>query len=1030
MQKSLSTSWQVFVGIALLLLVNIQSYAQKPEDGGDIAIEGVVVDNGTNEPIVGATVKMKNGPRGTVTSSTGRFRLEGCKPTDVIQVSFVGCKPRSFTVGKKRNFTIYLEDDATQLDQVVVTGFQKLKKNSFTGSATVVTSDELKKVNVKDAVKALQAFDPSFRIIDRSGFGSDPNKLNEINIRGASNIQRQEFDANGQALTRRTNLRDNPNMPIFMLDGFEVSVQKIYDMDINRIQSMTILKDAAATALYGSRAANGVVVVTTVPPKVGEIRIDYNTSVELTFPDLSDYNLTNAAEKLQVEKDAGLYTANDPHTQIDKDIEFNKKLNEVRRGVNTDWLSRPLRNVGNWRNDISLSGGVNSLRYMINLNYNKNGGVMKGSYRDRWGAGMMIDYRLNNWLQIQNQVTLNRTTYQNSPYGDFYNYSSYMPYEAIYGEDGSLLRALPMTGKANPLWQVQNLYNYSGRGGITDITDNFAVNLYFTPTFYLRGTFSVSQTQTETSDFKDPKDLSFQNVLSTKKGSLKISKDDQLKWNAKAELHFNQRLNEHFFNLTGGVDLQETITHPVGYEYRGFSLGTLSNPIYAATQEGKTGDTKQTVRTVGFLGAVNYTFQEIYLLDASFRLDGSSQFSSNRRFAPFASIGLGVNLHNYKFIKSLPWINTLRVRGTYGSTGKVNFSRFDVISSYQVDTSSWYYTGPATRLATMGNPNLTWELTKTLDLGFTIELFKKRFYLEAAYYHKATDRTIDQIGIRPSSGFTSYNGNVGGVLNKGFELKTNVTVYSSRDLSVVLNANLGANKNRITKLNDAIEEYNEKIRKNNRSEYGHTGGSLPPVLYYVGASTSAIYAVPSLGIDPATGTELFLKKDGTVTKEWNYNDMQVCGDANPDAQGTFGINVAYKGFYLNTTFLYAFGGQYYNNTLISKVENANIKDRNVDRRIITQRWRKVGDVSPYYGIRENATTNATSRFVQNDNYVHFNSVALGYDFGKRITSKLKLSALSVSFNASDLAKWSTVRVERGLSYPYAHTYSISIHASY
>ena len=158
--------------------------------------------------------------------------------------------------------------------------------------------------------------------------------------------------------------------------------------------------------------------------------------------------------------------------------------------------------------------------------------------------------------------------------------------------------------------------------------------------------------------------------------------------------------------------------------------------------------------------------------------------------------------------------------------------------------------------------------------------------------------------------------------------------------------------------------------------------------------------------------------------------MQVCGDANPDAQGTFGINVAYKGFYLNTTFLYAFGGQYYNNTLISKVENANIKDRNVDRRIITQRWRKVGDVSPYYGIRENATTNATSRFVQNDNYVHFNSVALGYDFGKRITSKLKLSALSVSFNASDLAKWSTVRVERGLSYPYAHTYSISIHASY
>jgi len=429
------------------------------------------------------------------------------------------------------------------------------------------------------------------------------------------------------------------------------------------------------------------------------------------------------------------------------------------------------------------------------------------------------------------------------------------------------------------------------------------------------------------------------------------------------------------------------------------------------------------------LAALNYTYDEIYLLDASFRLDGSSQFGAERRFAPFASIGLGVNMHNYDFIKRLPWINSLRLKGTYGSTGKVTFTRFDVISSYE-RAGSWYYTGPGYLLSTFGNPDLSWELTKTLDLGLSVELFKRRLYLEATYYHKATDRMIDKVKIRPSSGFASYSGNVGGVLNEGIELKGNVTVYRDKDWSVVLNANLAHNKNTITKLNPAMEEYNKKIRENYSSEGSGRGTSTPPLLYYVGASTSAIYAVPSLGIDPATGTEFFRKKDGTVTQVWNKNDMVVCGDLNPDVQGTFGINVMWRGIYLNTAFQYAYGGQAYNNTLVSKVENAKIKDENVDRRILTERWRKVGDVSAFYGIRENSVTNATSRFIQNDNYVYFNSLTLGYDFPKTIISKLKLNALSLNFNASDLARWSTVRVERGLSYPYAHTYSIGLRASY
>ena len=1021
----------VLVCLIAFLIYGSNAFGQERTPEG-VTIEGIVVDNSNNEPIVGATLRLKGGSKGTTTDLNGRFVLNGCSPHDVFVVTYIGYEPKEITVGKKRNFHVYLTENATELDQVVVTGFQELKKKSFTGSATVVTKEDLQKVNTKDAVKALQVFDPSFRVLDNLGFGSDPNQMHEINIRGASSIsQERGLDVESQRLTQHTNLRDNPNMPIFMLDGFEVDVQKIYDMDINRIQSMTILKDAAATALYGSRAANGVVVVTTVPPKAGEIRIDYNTTLELTFPDLSDYNLATADEKLQVEKDAGLYNGGN-YDGIEKAMLYNQRLNEVRRGVNTDWIARPLRNAYNWRNDVSVSGGVESVRYMLNLNYDKNAGVMKGSFRNRYGAGMTVDYRLRDWLQIQNKVSLDRTNYEDSPFGYFNDYSRHLPYDAIYGEDGEYLRELPMSHLVNPLWQQQYLQSYTGRGGITDITDNFMINIHFTPNFYLRGTFSISQVKTDTKTFKDPKDPSFNNVANNRKGSLATSGDTRLKWNANALLHFNKRFGKHFVNLTGGVDAQETRDNRLAYTLEGFNIGSLSEPIYAAQQPNKTSETRSITRLFGVLGSLNYTFDEIYLLDASFRFDGSSQFGEDKRFAPFASIGLGLNLHNYKFMKRIPWINTLRVRGTYGTTGKVNFSRFDVISSYTVDSQAWYYTGPAVLLTTMGNPKLSWETTKSLDFGFTAELFQSRFYLEASYYRKTTDGMIDQIAIRPSSGFTSYNGNVGSIINKGFELKTNVTLYRDRNWSVVANANMGSNRNKISKLDSAIEEYNKKIRDNYDAENPQYANlqNRPLIQYYVGASTSAIYAVPSLGIDPASGKEIFVKKDGTITKEWNATDMVVCGDTSPDAQGSFGLNVAYKGFYLNASFLYAFGGQQYNQTLLEKVENADIEHSNVDRRVITDRWRKVGDVAPFYGLGERNSTKPSSRFVQNENYVYFNSIAVGYDFGRKIVSKLKLSALSVSLNANDIARWSTIKQERGLSYPYAHTYSISLRASY
>lgn len=1003
---------------------------------------GGKVTNTHHHPLPGATVAAlaaKDGKPifGTITDPEGNFQLP--IPTGVkdlfLRFTFIGMKTQEVKYTGQKTINIILQEDKQEMEEVIVTGYANLKKSSFTGNATTVTKNELLKTNNKNVIAALQTFDPSFRIKENSIWGSDPNALPEFNIRGEGSIaMKKGLDIEQSKRTQRTSLQDNPNLPVFILDGFEVSVQKIYDMDINRIESMTILKDAAATALYGSRAANGVVVVTSVAPKPGEMQITYSFTGGAEFPDLSDYNLCNAKEKLEVEKLSGKYTASDPSLQVHKDQEYVKALNQILRGVNTDWLAQPLQNVFNHSHSLSLQGGVESIRYSLNLNYDKNSGAMKGSYRNRTGAGLTLDFRNKKWLQILNSISYNSTSTQDSPYGSFELYGRLQPYYAIYDENGELLETLS-TGEQtinNPLYQAQKLASYYGKGRLNDLTENLSINLYFLDGFSFKSQFSITKTDSETKTFIDPKDPGFTDVSNKEKGTLSISGDRGYRWNINSMLYFNKGFNKHFINATAGVNLQESGSETTSTFYEGFQLGNLNKPSYAAQQKNKTAVSKTEKRLIGFLGSLNYSYNNVYLLDASFRLDGSSQFGSDKRFAPFWSVGTGLNIHNYSWLKDNWLINSFRIRGSFGSTGKVNFPSYTAISTYKTETDSWYYTGPANILVYLGNPKLTWEKTSTLDLGFSIALLKDLIYLEANYYHKETTKLIDEISIQHSSGFTKYNVNSGSILNEGFEIKLHASVYRDKNWLIVLNGNLGANKNTITELGQEVDEYNKKLQENyesNKAEFKDLQ-YIPLTQYYVGASTTAIYAVPSYGIDPSNGKEKFRKKDGSSTYTWSAEDMAVVGDTSPKAQGSFGINISFKGFFLNTSFLYQWGAQTYNETLLNKVENADIDGSNVDRRVLTERWKSPGDVVPYYDLKKHDKTRPTSRFVQDYNYLNFSSLSFGYDFDSRILHKLHLSNLGLRFNANELCRWSSVKEERGISYPYAKNYSFTLNVGF
>ena len=392
-------------------------------------------------------------------------------------------------------------------------------------------------------------------------------------IRGESGIGIKQLDPN---YTTKGNLQNNPNLPTFIMDGFEISVQKLYDFDINRIESITILKDAAATALYGSRAANGVVVITTVAPKPGKLNVSYSFTGSVVAPDLSDYDLLNAREKLEVEKLAGCYDADDELDLIAKEKEYNAKLTNIEKGVDTYWLSKPLETIFNHKHSLFVEGGSENVRFGLDLSYNTNKGVMIGSYRDNIGVALYVDYRIGK-LQVKNQVSYNLTKSAESPYGDFSKYAYAQPYDPYKDENGKYLEKLQdydgtstaTDYRENPLYE-STLMNYD-KSDIEEFINNLSANWYITQHLLLKGTFSITRIVEHGESFLDPLSKRNSEPLSMTQlysGELRKSNGESFNWDMNLLLAYNRTFDKHNVNFTVGINTKED------YSESGFALIT------------------------------------------------------------------------------------------------------------------------------------------------------------------------------------------------------------------------------------------------------------------------------------------------------------------------------------------------------------------------------------------------------------------------------------------------------------------------
>lgn len=1043
--------------VALKLILNPQGFDYVVKDGivvirkmqtekRENRIRGMVVD-ANREPIPGASIIVKGTRTGTSTNIEGEFTLDVKNDKVTLEVSFIGMKKQTLQVdaSRKKMLEITLVDDVKTLDDVVVTGYSNVRKTSFTGSSTQISGDDLRKVSQTNVIGALQTFDPSFRLVSNAQFGSDPNALPEMYIRGRSGFGVKELDKDQLS---KSNLENNPNLPTFIMDGFEVSIEKIYDLDPTRIESMTILKDAAATAIYGSRAANGVVVITTVAPKPGEVRVSYNFTGTLEMPDLRDYNLANASEKLEIERRAGLYDKgnNGNDTTADGLNKYYEKYALIQSGIDTDWLSLPLRNAFDHKHSLYIEGGTPNLRYGVDASYNGGNGVMKGSGRDRYSIGFSLDYRVKK-LQVKNTVSFGHTKSKESPYGAFSDYTSLLPYETPY-KNGTLVKQLYYSRKGsnsvnNPLYEA-TLSNYEW-SAYDEIIDNLSVNWYLNDYLTVKGQFSVTKQYTSSERFYDPlsSKVSVYGTTDTKlQGDLFTGEGSSLSWNSNAFLYYTRSFGNHNFNFSGGWEASAYNTENTSAQYRGFPSGQFNSLNYASEIYKKPTLTENTTRRVSILATLNYTWNDIYLADASVRFDGSSEFGANQKWAPFFSGGLGVNIHNYDFLKGNEKINKLKVRASYGRTGKVNFPAYAATTMYETLFDEWYITGYGAVLKALGNKDLSWEKTDKFNFGIETQFFNQRLTVDLDYYYEKTIDLINDVTLSQTSGFSTYKNNMGEVENKGFEMQIRADIYRDRNWSVALWGNMAHNKNKILKISDSQKAYNERVAEFYKKELQYqaiyntslkdANYAVPISQYAEGESLTSIWAVRSLGIDPTTGKELFLNRDGSITDTWDASQEVVVGNTEPKLNGSIGLNATYKNWSLFAAFQYEFGGQEYNQTLVDRVENADIANGNVDLRVLTQRWQKPGDVAEFKNIADSKlTTLPTSRFVQDKKYIRLSALTLSYDFNREwIKKHLHMNMLRLEMSSSDFINWNSIRQERGLSYPKSWKVDFSLKAQF
>lgn len=923
----------------------------------DQKLKGQVIDATTGEPVIGVNVLVKGTTNGTITDIDGKYELNAPAGA-ILQISFIGYKTVEIAATTSEQ-TIKLHEDTETLDEVVVVGYGVQKKESLTGAMSTLKENRLKDVTTPTVENMLNGKVSGVYVAPGSG---QPGSNGAVQIRGRATLS-------------------GSTSPLWVIDGVIVGEDPGV-LNPSDIENMTILKDAASTAIYGSQGANGVIIVTTKMGKSEKMKI--NASVKLGVS-----TMTNG--KMEVMNGAELYDyyASFPNQE---DIKFSRWNPEL-KNANFDWGELASQAGFTQDYNISLSGGNEKMSSYFSLGYYSEEGTVKGYKYDRYSFRYRSNYKPFSWLTIKPNISGSMKNTDDSQYDYTAKYTMF-PWDSPYDEDGNLVPDRYSGWVDSSDLNYLNSISYGNHTArkTYEFSGNFDFDIKITDWLTFTSVNNYRWTGYFQSTYTDPRTDSASGV----QGRVEEEQTNNIQRYTNQYLTFNKMFGKHSVQALLAYEFMDTSAKVINAKGTGIVSG-FEVLDATATPEEVGGNLTEWAKQSVFAKA-NYTYDNRYLAEVSLRRDGASNFGDDKKYGNFFSISAGWNINREKWFKA-DWVDVLKLRASYGSVGNIPYSKYPQYGLYSV--SSNYNGIPAILISQVGNKDLTWEQTYTAGVGIDANFFNNRLRFVFDYYNKYTSNILYQVPVSGLTGITSRWQNVGEMRNSGIEITIGGDIIRTKDWLWSLDLNMGYNKNKLEKLYG--DDPNMMIIGGGGNDTS-IAGAAEKVLK-VGYSTDRYYLREWAGVDPKNGAPLWYKNDGSGETTSNYSEAkQVMTEAtSPKLFGGFNTSLTWKNIDLNASFGFSLGGKIYNYSRQEYDSDGAYTDRNQMKLIDGwSRWEKEGDIATHpaasYGNKSNSNK-ASTRYLEDGDYLKLRSLSIGYNLN---LSKYYIQNMRIYFTAENV----------------------------
>ncbi|MFA5044835.1 MAG: TonB-dependent receptor [Paludibacter sp.] len=928
------------------MVMPLSLFAQKT------TLNGVVVDS-KNEAIIGANIMVKGTTTGTVTDIDGKFSIDA-NAKDILVFSYLGMNTVEQTVGTSKNLRVVLTEDSKALDEVVVVGYGSVKKKDLTTAVSSVSTKDISERPIISAAAAIQGKAAGVTVIQPSG---EPGAGMVVRVRGNTSITAS-------------------NDPLYVVDG--VPMSEINFLSPNDIESMQILKDASSAAIYGSRASNGVVLITTKLGSKGEAKISFNAHAGVTQV-VKQMQSLNTTQYKALMDEIGAVTLPDGLTD------------------QTDWFKETYRTGVTQDYQLSISNATDKMKYFVSGGYTDEKGVIPVAYYKRYNLRANLENQIRSWFKLNTNLA----------------YSDYTDNGIISGTGsnraGVILSVIntptyaPIWNPAIPTQYYDNFYGAQVTSPVENMsrTANNQTNnnrfigsvsgeISFSKDLKFKSTGSLDRVYYNSTSFLDPVATSYgrsqYGAASDNRSLSSILVFDNV-------VTYDAKIDKHSFSLMGGTSFTGSTwnqSYMSASHFRNSDIMTLNagNKIDPGS-----GTSASDWSIMSYLGRMTYNYDSKYLFTANFRADGSSKLDPNHRWGYFPSASAAWRMSSEDFMKGIEWIDDLKIRGGWGQTGNQSgIGDYAYLQRYNINRIDWWITGntnavPGLSLANMKNSDLTWETTSQSNIGIDLSVLKSRVNLTVDAYYKYTTNLLMDVPLPSTSLFSSLTRNEGEMSNRGIEFTLNTKNMTGK-FQWETDFNMSFNRNRVEKLNLQQTYY-----------FGQTSMGENMVIMKPGLPLGVFFGYISKGVDPETGNLLYQTKNGDSSSP-QLSDRTIIGDPNP--KFTYGLtnNLSYKGFSLNLFFQGSYGNDIYN---VSRMETEGMYDAKNQSITVLDRWERPGMITYMpRATQEKVNLLSSSRFVEDGSYLRLKTLTLSYNFKGGLFKKWNITRFQPYLTAQNL----------------------------